>query len=57
MTQALRRTLVWATVILVIAVGLIVGRNHQLDSAAAAFKVGNGGTAIAKLQTLWLCCI
>src|SRR5258705_8498369 len=52
MTQVVRRTLVCAAVILVIAVGLILGRNHQLDSAAAAFKVGNGSTAVAKLKPL-----
>jgi TPR repeat protein len=53
MTQLMgRRTLLWAAVILVIAVGLVLGRNYQLDSAAAAFKVGKGSTAIGKLKPL-----
>jgi TPR repeat protein len=49
---AVRRTFVWITLLLMIALGLVLGRNYQLDSAAAAIKTGNGAVAVSKLEPL-----
>ncbi len=48
----MRRTLLWVVVIVIVGVSLVLGRNYQLDSAAAALKLGGGVTAVEKLKPL-----
>ena len=50
--NTLRKALVSAVAILIVIVGLVLGRNYQLDSAATALKLGSGVTAVGMLKPL-----
>ncbi len=52
MKIGMRTALVGVAPLVVIFVGLVLIRNHELDSGAAALKVGNGSAAIRRLNPL-----
>lgn len=47
-----RRWLIWLAAIALICLGLALGRNYELDSAAASIKAGDGAGAVRKLKPL-----
>lgn len=52
MTVVARRLLIGAAVLVVISLGLVGGRNYELDAASVAIKTGDGGAAVRKLKPL-----